>query len=279
MRALDEEVHDAVWAAVQGRIPKPLRLTRRGRPRICDRVCFEAILIRLVTGSSWTTIEWIMKLAGRSVSDTTLRSRRDEWINAGVFTAIAGEALVAYDRIAGLDLSNVALDGSIHQAPGGGEGTGINPFGRGRLGFKWSMAVDAKGIPMAWVLDSANRHDYALLKPTLEILDNAGLARHTGCLHLDRGYGYKDVRTRAAAHNINHLDVVMRRKPGQGPVPLIGLGKRWIVEAANSWLASHGQLRRNTDRKPQARNAAFELAVALLITTRLIDWRQTWHRE
>jgi hypothetical protein len=49
-----------------------------------DRLCFRAILIRLVTGASWVDIEGILDHA---VSDTTLRARRDEWIDAGVFDA------------------------------------------------------------------------------------------------------------------------------------------------------------------------------------------------
>ncbi len=81
-------------------------------------------MIRLVTGVSWVDIEAILDFA---VSDTTLRARRDEWINAGVFDELVTEALAAFDRIIGLDLGDVALDGSLHKAPYGGEGTGPNP--------------------------------------------------------------------------------------------------------------------------------------------------------
>ncbi len=51
------------------------------------------------------------------VSDTTLRGRRDEWIAVGVFDRVCGEALEAFDRIVGLDLSEVALDGSLTKPP------------------------------------------------------------------------------------------------------------------------------------------------------------------
>lgn len=63
------------------------------RPRIADRDCFEAILLRLVTGCSWA-------VGGRfgGASDTTLRRRRDAWIAAGVFDALVAEALAGYDR-------------------------------------------------------------------------------------------------------------------------------------------------------------------------------------
>lgn len=40
------------------------------RRRIPDRLCYEGILIRLVTGCSWVTAEHFL---GGAVSDTTLR--------------------------------------------------------------------------------------------------------------------------------------------------------------------------------------------------------------
>ncbi len=46
----------------------------------------------------------------------------------------AATALVAFDRIIGLDLDHVALDGSLHKAPYGGDGTGPNPTDRAKLG-------------------------------------------------------------------------------------------------------------------------------------------------
>jgi hypothetical protein len=102
--------------------------------------------LRLVTGSSWVDIEAILD---RQVSDTTLRARRDEWIAAGVFDQLKDEAMAAFDRVIGLDLGEVSLDGSLHKAPYGGEGTGPNPTDRAKLGWKWSVASDRHGIPSA----------------------------------------------------------------------------------------------------------------------------------
>src|ERR1019366_2370295 len=136
MRAFDPEVFDAVWAAVEALLPvsagseHPLGCHR---PRIPDRVCFEGILIRLVTGRSWVDAE---ALGGRRVSDTTLGASRDEWIAAGVFEALADEARGSYDRIIGLDFSGGAVDASQHKAPVGGEGTGPNPTDRATSGWK-----------------------------------------------------------------------------------------------------------------------------------------------
>ena len=113
MLALSPRVVDVVWAAVEPLIPdRPITDHPLGchRPRIDDRLCFEAILFRLVTGCSWD-------VAGRlgKGSETTLRNRRDEWLDAGVFDALVEEALAGYDKIIGLDLSEVPIDGSQHK--------------------------------------------------------------------------------------------------------------------------------------------------------------------
>jgi hypothetical protein len=66
------------------------------------------MMVRLATGCSWEDAE---QITGRVVSDTTARQRRDEWVQAGIFDAIANEALAGYDKLIGLDLSEVAIDG------------------------------------------------------------------------------------------------------------------------------------------------------------------------
>ena len=148
-------------------------------------MCFVGIVTRLVTGCSWVTAE---RLLGGRVSDTTLRARRDEWIEAGVFDALGTEAIAAYDRIVGLDRMDVAIDGSQHKAPCGGEGTGRNPTDRGKRGWKWSLMCDRAGIPVGWAADGANRHDTILFEPTLDDVARRGLLADVETLHLDRGY-------------------------------------------------------------------------------------------
>ena len=111
-----------------------------------------------------------------------------------MFDRLAAEAVAAYDRIMGLDLDDVCVDGSQHKAPCGGEGTGPNPTDRGRKGWKWSIATDKAGIPLGWAADGANRHDIPLLKPTLAFVEQTGLLDEIETLHLDRGYDANTVR-------------------------------------------------------------------------------------
>ncbi len=277
MRAFDPEVGDAVWAALEGLMPARVDAHPLGchRPRVPDRVCFEGILIRLVTGCAWVDVEALM---GRQVSDTTLRARRDEWVAAGVFDALFDEALAAYDQIIGLDLSEVSLDGSQHKAPCGGEGTGPNPTDRGRSGWKWSIIAGADGVPFGWALDGANRHDMRLLEPTLAAAIERGFLADIETLHLDRGYDNGVTRDLCDTLGIADLVCAKKRPRNKTKVAkkLVPLGMRWPIERTNSWLSNFGQLRRNTDRRTRHRHAQLALAIAVLITAKLIDWRDRW---
>jgi transposase len=277
MRGLDPEVINAVWAAVEPLLtPPPPDEHPLGchRPRVSDRVCFEAILIRMVTGCSWVDAE---RLVGNQVSDTTLRGRRDDWIATGVFDALFSEALAAYDRIIELDLSECAVDGSQHKAPCGGEGTGPNPTDRAKSGWKWSLFTDRNGIPLGWATDGANRHDTVLFEPTLTPVIERGLLADVETLHLDRGYDSAPIRELCATLGISDLVGARKRKRGQpAPKKKQTLGMRWPVERTNSWLSNFGQLRRNTDRRIAHRLAQLTLAIVLLITAKLIDWRNRW---
>lgn len=271
MRCLDPSVVDAVWHATEAYVPPgpdpsnhPLGCHRARTP---DRVCFFGMLIRLVTGCSWATAG---RLSGSSAS--ALRRRRDEWQHAAVFTRLFTEALASYDRIVGLDLSEVAVDGSIHKAPCGGEGTGRSPVDRGKRGWKWSVVADARGVPLAWVSDGANRRDDQLLEPTLRVLGARGLLEEVETLHLDRGYDSHAVRRLLEGLGV---EAVIAKRGKKGPHRL---GLRWPVEATNSWLSNYGQLRRNTDRRPVHRDSAIAFTCALVLAVKLVAWVRRWGR-
>lgn len=276
MRALDREVFDALWTAIEPRIPVPPDNHPKGghRPRISDRLVFWGILVRLVSGLSWVNVETLL---GRRVSDTTLRARFHEWTAAGVFEALADESLEGYDRVVGLDLSECSVDGSQHKAPRGGPGTGPNPTDRGKTGWKWSLFADRNGIPLGWATDGANRHDMVLFGPTLTSAVERGLTVEVETLHLDRGYDNGVARALVAETGIDDLVANKKRKPGTAAgKKIVPLGLRWPIERTNAWLSNFGQLRRNTDRKIAHRLAQLALAIAVLITAKLIDWRDRW---
>jgi transposase len=276
MRALDLEVVDVIWAGIEPLVPVcevhyPLGCHRQ---RASDRDCFQLMLVRLVTGRSWEDAE---RLCGGVVSDTTARERRDEWMKLGVFNAIANEAICGYDKVIGLDHSDVAVDGSLHKSPCGGEGTGKNPTDRAKLAWKWSILTDRVGIPIGWVADGANRNDSVLLAPTLDDAAKRGLLTEIETLWLDRGYDSNVTRERLAERGIDDAIIARKRKRGATEgAKSQPMGLRWPVERTNSGLSNFGGLRRNTDRRTVHRLAQLALAVAFLLVAKLIDWRKRW---
>lgn len=121
------------------------------RPRVSDRIVFDKLLQVLRFGCSYQAI------ADTTCSATTIRNRRDEWIALGVFARLKRIALESYDRIVGLVLDQIAVDGSITKAPGGGELAGRSPVDRGKQGLKRSGMTDGYGIPLGRVLAGANQ--------------------------------------------------------------------------------------------------------------------------
>jgi transposase len=111
------------------------------KPRIADRIIFEKLIQVLRFGCSYASI------ADCTCGATTIRERRDEWIKAGIFGKLKQIARESYDRIVGLVLEDLAVDGCIAKAPGGGECAGRSPVDRGKLGMKRSLMVEGKGIP------------------------------------------------------------------------------------------------------------------------------------
>src|SRR5918994_588111 len=68
------------------------------RPRIPDHVVFEKLGQVLVFGCAYE------RIADSTCSATTLRDRRDEWIEMGVMNALRELVLEAYDRFVGLEV-------------------------------------------------------------------------------------------------------------------------------------------------------------------------------
>ena len=50
------------------------------------------------------------RIADEECSDTTLRRRRDEWIDLGVTEVLREMVLEVYDRTIGLEVGEMALD-------------------------------------------------------------------------------------------------------------------------------------------------------------------------
>jgi len=168
--AIPSCIADPIWGQVQALLPRSTTAHPLGchRPRVPDRVVFDKLVQVLVFGCAYE------RIADVSCSATTLRRRRDEWIAAGMMAQLHALVLDAYDRMIGLELGDIAVDGCITKAPCGGERAGRSPVDRGKQGLKRSTIVDASGIPLGTVAAPANRHDSRLLEPTLDTIARFG---------------------------------------------------------------------------------------------------------
>ena len=267
MPALPPYIIEPVWQQFAALLPErkvdhPLGCHR---PRIPDRVVFEKLVQVLVFGCAYH------RIADESCSATTLRDRRDEWIELGVIDALREVVLEAYDRLIGLELSEVAVDCCITKAPCGGEKAGRSPVHRGKRGIKRSTAVDAEGIPIGGITAPANRHDSPLLVPTLEHAGAlVGALPEGAIVHLDRGYDSKASRERLEERRLLG-EISLKGKPSP-----LGATKRWVVERTSSWHNAHKKLVWCTERRGRVIDFWMAFSEVIIIVRRLI--REGWSR-
>jgi transposase len=236
------------------------------RARIPERVIFEKLVAVLVFGCAY----W--RIADSSCSATTLRRRRDEWISFGLMDTLRRIALDAYDRMIGLELEDIAIDGCITKAPRGGQKAGKSPVDRGKQGIKRSVVVDANGIPLGAIAAPANRHDSPLLEGTLDTMEILGELPQRMNVHLDRGYDSKT--TREKLHDRGLLAQISEKGK---PAPLAAT-KRWVVERTNSWQNAHKKLVWCTEREDPVIDFWLAFSEIVIIVRRLIRIGWTHYR-
>ncbi|MFD0020742.1 IS5 family transposase [Streptomyces sp. NPDC058382] len=236
------------------------------RPRISDRIIFDKLLQLLRFGRSYEAI------SDTTCSATTIRNRRDEWIRLGVLARLKQIALESYDRIVGLVLDQIAVDGSITKAPGGGEVAGRSPVDRGKQGLKRSGMTDGYGIPLGRVLAGANRHDSPLLAPTLDRLDDLGPLPEDMTVHLDAGYDSDKTRALLGERGLHG------RIAHKGEKAPIQASRRWHVERTHAWQNDFHCLARCYERRATVIDAFFDLADTIITVRSLIRQSWTTHR-
>lgn len=270
MPALPSSVIDPLWSQFKTLLPTinddhPLGCHRR---RVADRIIFDKLVTRLVLGGAYT------KHADDLVSATTLRCRRDEWIAHGVFGRLEQIVLEAFDRVIGLDLNHLSVDGCCVKAPCGGDNTGPNPTDRGKSGQKRSVLVEGHGLPIGVILAGANRHDSPLLRPTLECLSRFGFFLPE-TMRVDLDSGYDSYVTRDL---LDEFGCGWKISP-RGTYIEINHTRRWAIERTNSWhTRGFGLLQVVLDRADKVQHAWASLANAVIVLKRLLQMSWTQHR-
>ncbi|MFT3874189.1 MAG: IS5 family transposase [Nocardioides sp.] len=272
MPALPSSVIEPVWDQFAALLPEHIDTHPLGchNPRIPDRVIFDKLIQVLVLGAAYE------RIADSTCSATSIRNRRDEWITAGVFARLEQMCLDAYDKIVGLDLGDITVDGCIVKAPCGGEAAGRSPVDRGKQGTKRSLMVEARGIPIGCVVAGAHRNDSPLLRPTLERLARFDEGLGVGLpeditVHLDAGYD--SGKTRELLEELGcHGVISAKGTPLQAD-------QRWVVERTNSWHnRGFKKLTICAERRARVIEAFIALANAVIITRRLLAEAWLTHR-
>ena len=236
-------------------------------PRIADRVVFDHVIAALVHGSGYE------RVATPGCSDRTIRRRVAYWAQLGIAGQLHALGLEAYDRMIGLGLGELSVDGCITKAPCGGEAAGRSPVDRGKQGLKRSVATEARGIPLGIVSAGANRHDSPLLVPTLEAAkEQVGPLPDQVTVNLDRGYD--SYKTRAALSELGFTGEIARKGV---PAP-VQAGKRWVVERSHAWMNGFGKLRRCTDKRSQVVDFYLYLSAAIVTLRMLIRHATSLYR-
>lgn len=194
------------------------------------------------------------------------------WAHRGLGQKLHAITLAAYDKIIGLELDDLAIDGCIMKAPCGGDKAGPSPGDRRKGGLKRSVATDAGGVPLGIVSEGANRHDSPLLDPTITAAkEQVGALPEKPLVHLDSGYDGQPSRDVLTDH-----DMIGEIAKKGIPSP-IQVGKRWVVERTHSWMNNFGKLRRCTDRDGAIVDFHLHLAAAFVTLRCLIQAaRQTY---
>ena len=235
MPVIQPYIIEPIWEQFAALLPErktdhPLGCHRR---RIPDRVVFEKLVQVLVFGCAY----W--RIADEQCSASTLRRRRDEWIDHGAMDALEEIVKETYDRTIGLELSDTAVDcaasrkrlavASDRAGKPGGQGQERHQTLGGRR-CRWRPAWSRGGGPgQSSRLPTVGRDSEY---PVEEIL---GALPDSARVHLDRGYDSDLTRKRLTERD---LGCVISEK-GK-PYPL-GTTNRWVVERTNSWQNAHTQ--------------------------------------
>ena len=266
MPAIASSIIEPVWDQFRVLLPPPVDDHPLGchRPRIADRIIFDKLVQVLVFGCAY----W--RIADQTCSASTLRRRRDDWIAAGVMEQLATIVEAAYDRMVGLDLTTLAVDGCITKAPCGGELAGRSPVDRGKQGRKRSSLVEGAGIPLGTVIAPAARYDSPLLAPTLDLLDRFAPFPEPPTVHLDRGYDFPGTPARVARYGL-----VGDISPKGRPAPVAATG-RWVIERTHAWTNVQKKLVWCTERRVVVIGFWLTFSAILITVGRLV--REAWTR-
>lgn len=270
------EVSDELWERIEPLIPPRPAHPKGGRPAADDRQMFAAIVYVLRTGIQWNALP---RELGAS---STVYDRFRLWEAQGFFLRVWQAGLHTYDELQGIGWDWQSLDSSTVKAPFAQAAVGPAPTDRGKQGTKRSVLCDRRGIPLAMVIEGANRHDMKLVAATLDAQaadQPEPTVKHPQNMCLDAGYDYDVIyaelylrgyepHVRLNPHNHAwYQQVLKQQQPQEDPATSLEATKeprRWVVERLFSWLNRWRRLLIRWEKLGQTYLAFLQLACAFI---------------
>jgi transposase len=264
--ALPSSVLEPLWVQIAALLPARQDTHPLGchRPRIPDRIVFDKLVQVLVFGCG------DRRIADGTCSATTLR-RRDAWIALGLAEQLRLLVLAADDRLLGLELEHLAVDGCTTKAPCGGQVAGPSPVDRRKQGRKRLVAVEAGGIPLAVLPAPANHRDDGLLAATLDAIEVVAPLPARPVVHLDAGDDYQPGRQVLAVRGMVG-QIAARGVPTPNQA-----SRRWVIEPTHAWGNQDSKLRWWTERRSTVVECWLALVSAVIVCGRLL--RRAWTHD
>lgn len=148
------------------------------------------------------------------------------------------------------------------QIPFATEAVGPNPTDRAKAGTKRSLLVEGRGVPIAVVIDGANRHDMKMLKPTIASISAPMPEEGQINLCLDKGYDYPEIRELVAQYGWSaHIKARGEENTARKQVPGFR-ARRWVVERTHSWMNRFRRLLIRWEKKSANYLAMLHIACA-----------------
>ena len=254
---------DWLWQKVEPLLPPaPPHPLGCHRPRIPDRRVMDAILLVLRTGMQWNA------LAATAICNSSSAHRR--FGGVGARRRLSGDLAPGAARLRCSRRPRLGLAGGRRgddQGAAGGRADRPQPHRSRQKGAKRALLCEARGVPIGLAHDGANRHDQPLLAPTLNSIPlerPTPTAARPQRLCLDRGYDSSPMRELAVLHGYTpHI----RTRGEEIALKLHVPGwraRRWVVEAAHSWLNRNRALLVRWSKKAENHLALLQLASGLI---------------
>ena len=270
------KVSDELWERIEPLIPPRPPRPKGGRPPADDREMFAAMVYVLRTGIQWNALP---RELGAS---STVYDRFRLWESQGVFQRLWQAGLAEYDELAGIGWDWQSVDSSTVKAPYAVAAVGPAPTDRGKQGTKRSLLCDRQGIPLALVIEGANRHDMKLVTATLQaqVYERPEPTMdQPQNLCLDAGYDYEDVYAELYEQGYEphirlnphfhawYFEALKQQKPleeAANALEPIKQPRRWVVERLFSWLNRWRRLLIRWEKLDAPYHGFLQLACALI---------------